>query len=101
MKTLEVIVAPVEDVERVLLVWDGIHRFCIVLSGSRDMEECRYLGLNIIQCMYLDSSFLSPEQGPAENTETQVNRCGVKSIYLPPSLNISTARHFWASAITM
>ena len=60
----EVIVGAVEDVEIVLLVWDYIHRFRIVLSGRSDMEKCRYPGLNVIQCMYLDSSLLPPEQSP-------------------------------------
>ena len=82
----EVIVCAVEDVERALLVWNGIHRFCIVLSGRCDMEECRYLGLNIIQCMYLDTAFLFPEQSPLKDAQAQVNRGGVKDIHLSSKL---------------
>lgn len=78
----EVIVCAVEDVERVLLVRDYIHRFCVVLSGGRDMEERRDLGLNIIQCMKLYPAFLLPEQGPLKYVETKVNRSGVKGIHL-------------------
>ena len=78
----EVIVGAVEDVERVLLIWNDIHRFRIVLSGRRDMEERRNPGLNIIQCMKLDSAFLLPEHSPFEDAEAQVNRGGVKGIYL-------------------
>ena len=74
----EVIVGAVEDVERVLLEWDDIHRFRIVQPGRRDMEESRYLGLNII----LDSAFLLPEQSPLKYAEAQVNRGGVKGIHL-------------------
>ena len=48
----EVIVGAVEDVERVLLIWDDIHRFRIVLPGRCDMEECRYPGLNIYVPFY-------------------------------------------------
>ena len=50
------------------------------------MEECRYLGLNIIQCMYLDPSFLLPEQSPLKDAQAQVNRGGVKGIYLSSEL---------------
>ena len=82
----EVIVGAAEDVERVLLVWDCIHRFCIVPSGWRDMEECGHLCIDVIQRMYLDSSFLLPEQGPAKDAEAQVNRGGVKSVYLASEL---------------
>ena len=82
----EVIVCAVKDVERVLLVWDGVHRFHVVLSGWCDMEECRYLGLNIIQYMYLDSSFILPEQSPLKDAQTQVNRSGVKGIHLSSEL---------------
>ena len=82
----EVIVGTVEDVERVLLVRDDIHRFCIVLPGGRDMEERRDPGLNIIQCMKFDPAFLLPEQGPLKYVETKVNRSGVKSMHLASEL---------------
>ena len=78
----EVIVGTVEDVERVLLVRDDIHRSRVVLPGRRDMEECRDLGLNIIQCMKFDPTFLLPEHGPLKYAEAQVNRSGVKGIHL-------------------
>ena len=82
----EVIVGAVEDVERDLFVWDDIHRLRVVLSSWRDMKECRYPGLDVIQCMNLDSSFLLPKQGPAKDTEAQVNRGGVKGVYLASEL---------------
>ena len=50
------------------------------------MEESRDLGLNIIECMYLDSAFLLPEQSPLKYAETQVNRSGVKGIHLSSKL---------------
>ena len=82
----EVIVCAVEDIERVLLIRDDIHRFRIVPPGRRDMEESRYLGLNVIQCMKLDPDFLLPEQSPLKDTETQVNRGGVEGVHLASEL---------------
>ena len=50
------------------------------------MEERRYPGLDVIQCMKLDPAFLLPEQSPLKNTETKVNRSGIKGTHLPSEL---------------
>ena len=48
MKTLEVVVTTVEDIERVLFVGDEIHRLRIVNFGRGYMEERRDLCFNIV-----------------------------------------------------
>ena len=75
VKALEVVVAPVEDVEGVLFVGYGIHRLHVVDSGGSDVEEGRDLGLDVIQRMHLDSSLPFPEQRPFEDAQTQVDGC--------------------------
>ena len=58
VQALEVVVPSVEDVERVFLVRDGVHRLHIVDPSFCDVEECRNRGFNVIQRMNLDTSFL-------------------------------------------
>ena len=48
MESLEVIVATVENVERVLFVGNNIHRIHVVNPGLGDMEEGRNRCLNVI-----------------------------------------------------
>ena len=56
VKTIEVVVASVEDVEGVLLVRYGIHRLHVVDSFGSEVEEGWDLGLDVVQRMHLDSS---------------------------------------------
>ena len=70
MKTFEVVVTPVEDVERVLFIWNDIHCFCVVDSCWRYVKECWNLCFQIIQCMHLDTTFLLPEQSPFKCAQT-------------------------------
>ena len=58
VQPFEVIVPSVEDVERVFLVRDGVHRLHVVDPGFCDMEERRNRSFNVIQRMDLDASFL-------------------------------------------
>ena len=69
MKALEVIATSIEDVERVLLVRYGIHCFHVMDSCRGNVKECRNLGLQIIQGMYLDAAFLFPEQRPFKDVQ--------------------------------
>lgn len=48
VKTLEVVVATIEDVKRVFFIRDEIHGLRIVNLRRRDVEERRYLCFNVI-----------------------------------------------------
>lgn len=75
VKTFEVVVAPVEDVERVLLVGYGVHRLHVMDSRGSDVEEGWDLGLDVVQRMHLDSSLPFSEQRPFKDAQTQVDGC--------------------------
>ena len=76
IKPFEVVVATIEDVERVLLVWDCVHRIDIVHSGFGYVEERRNRCLNVIQRMNLDSSLsmILPVDGPFECIQAKFYR---------------------------
>ena len=57
MKTFEVVVTSVEDVEWVLFIRNDIHCFCVVDICWCYVKECGYLCFKIIQGVHLDSSF--------------------------------------------
>ena len=86
VKTLEVIVTSVEDVERVLLVGYDIHGLRVMDFCRCDVEEGRHLGFNVIQRMHLDAAFPFPEQRPPENAQAQVDGRGVEGIDVPAEL---------------
>lgn len=48
------------------------------------MEESRNLRLHIVKRVHLDTTFVLTELCPPEDTQTEVNGCGVESI------NVST-----------
>lgn len=80
VKTFEVVTAPVEDVERVLLVGYDVHRLHVMDSRGSDVEEGWDLGLDVVQRMHLDSSLPFSEQRPFEDAQTQVDGCRVEGI---------------------
>ena len=75
VKSLEVVVAPVEDVERVSFIGYGIHRLHVMDSRWSDVEEGWNPGLDVIQRMHLDSSLPFSEQRPFKDAQTQVDGC--------------------------
>ena len=80
MKTFEVVVTSVKDVERVIFIRNDIHCFCIVDSCWRYVKECWNLGFQIIQCMHLDTTFPLSEQSPFKGAQAQVNCRRIKGI---------------------
>ena len=74
-QSFEVVIASVEDVERVLLIRDDVHGVHVVDSGFRDVEERRDGGLKVVQGMYFDSAFplLLPEDGPFECLQAELD----------------------------
>lgn len=75
VKTFEVVVAPVEDVGRVLLIGYGIHRLHVMDSRGSNVKKGWDLGLDVIQRMHLDSSVPFSEQRPFNDVQTQVGGC--------------------------
>ena len=53
----EVVVASVEDVERVFFVRDNVHRIHVIDLPFRDVEECRNGSLKVVQRMHFDTAF--------------------------------------------
>ena len=72
-QSLEVVVAAVEDVKRVLFIRDGIHCLHVVHPGFRDVEECRNRGLKVIQRVKFDTAFplVLPKDGPFEGLQAK------------------------------
>ena len=83
MKTFEVVVTSVEDVERVLFIRNDIHCFCIVDLCWRYVKECWNLCFQIIQCMHLDTTFLLPELRPAEYCKPEFDGSKIEGIDVP------------------
>lgn len=71
----------VKDVERKRLVRDVIHRIHIMDFGLRDINVGWYLGHHVKQRVDLDSSLGLPVS-PLEQTQTDVDSCGVEGIEL-------------------
>ena len=44
------------------------------------MEECRHLGLDVIEGVYLDATLMLAELGPPKHGQTQVDGRGIESI---------------------
>lgn len=78
----EVIIPFVKDVERIRLIRNVIHRIHVMELGLRDMNVGRYLGHNIKQGVNLDASLGFSEGCPLEQTQAEVNGCGVERIEL-------------------
>ena len=76
IQPLEVVVASIEDVERVLFVWDGIHGFHVVHTGFSYVKECWNRRFNVIQSMNLDSSLslVLPINSPLECIQAELYR---------------------------
>ena len=72
-QSLEVVIPPVEDVERVFFIRDDVHRVNIVDSCFRDMEELWNGSLKVVQGMYLDTPFslVLSEDGPFESLQAK------------------------------
>lgn len=78
----KVIIPLVEDVERIRLVRNVIHRIHIMDFSLRDMNVCRYLGYHIKQRVDFDTSLGLPKVCPLEQTQAQVNSGRVERIEL-------------------
>lgn len=63
-KPSEVVVATVEHIKCVWLVWDNIHSVYVIYLGLRDMKDGRNLSLEIKQRMHFDTSFSTSEVSP-------------------------------------
>lgn len=78
----KLIVSTVKNVVRACFVRYFAHCFGIVSRCSCYMKEGRNLCFYIIQCMYLDTTFLLSELRPPENFQTQVYRGWIESVYI-------------------
>ena len=85
-KPSEVVVATVEHIKCVWLVWDNIHSVYVIYLGLRDMKDGRNLSLEIKQRMHFDTSFSTSEVSPIIHAQTQVNRGRVKGVDLSMEL---------------
>ena len=63
----EIVVASVENVVSPRLDGDFLHRLGIIDRCRGDMEKGRYLGLQIVKGMYLDTTLILAELGPPEH----------------------------------
>lgn len=61
MKTPDVIVAPIKDVERGFFIWYDICCLRVIYLCIIDVNECRNTGLYIIENMYLGVAFILSE----------------------------------------
>ena len=80
VEALEVVVAAVEDVERSRLVGYHVHRLHIVNRRRGDVDEGRYLGLDIVHRVDLDTAFGGAELCPLEHAHAQVDGGRVERI---------------------
>ena len=74
-QSFEVVVASVEDIERVLFIRNDVHRVHIVDSGFRDVEERWDGGLKVVQRINFDPAFplVLPVDGPFECLQTKLD----------------------------
>ena len=59
---------------------DYVHCIDIIHFSTRDMEECWYLSLNVVEGMYFDTTLMFAKPCPPEYVQTQVYRSRVECI---------------------
>jgi len=79
-KPCEVKVSPVKNIICIRLVRNLIHGIHVMNFGFSNVNKGRNLGNNVIEGMYLDTTFCLSKTCPPEEIQTQINRCGVESI---------------------
>ena len=86
MQPVKVVLSLVKDVERKRLIRNVIHRIHIMDFRFRNVNIGRYLGHYVKQRVDLDSVFGLSDVSPLKQTQSEVNRSGVKGI--EPSLQL-------------
>ena len=82
IKFFEVVVASVEYIVSVCLIGDFLHSLGVIDRGCGDVVEGRYLCLQVIEDMSLDTTFLLAKLRPSEHRQAERYRRRVECIHL-------------------
>jgi len=100
-KPCKVKVSSIEDIVGIRLVRDLIHGIHVVNFGFSNMKKGWNLSNNIIERMYLDSSFCLAKTRPPKKIQTQIYSSGVKGVestcdlkFFCNKLSLSNRYHF-------